>query len=357
MIHILLIGIFSLTTASLVHPNVALQSLEPASGWYDYSRTPILTRKDWTDSFIKDCRKQSGQNDLIPLHVMNKDTVRIASYNIHFWCKPHLSPFNYTTGQSRHGAQDIEENFENIISAIKSINADILCLQEVLLFDQSRIKDTLTELGYQYLYFFDEADWAGSLLCVAIASKYPFVEEPRGKTFAVDTTPRAHPFEKHCFLTATISLPNNKKITAYTSHFDCFDDSESIRHDELKEIIEENACVVMDNCFICGDFNAVRSRDLQYRVGDHTAWDLLNQDNIRRTKKPTQTKALNLLEENGFNDCFSSAKISMPKFSVWNGTVVDFIFLNKYWNLSISGCYFYYTSASDHLPVILDVKV
>jgi len=347
---------FSLTSFLLLFPNKQLQSLKPASGWYNYSSTCIPSKKDWIGGFISDCEKHSNQNDLIPLHVINNQTIRIASYNIHFWCKPGVLPFNYATGKNRHNLQDIEDNFENVLSVIKNINADIICLQEVLMFNPPIIKNELKKLGYNYVSFFDEADWAGSILCVAIASKYPFHKEPFGKTFAIDKTSSAHPFEKHCFLSATVSLPNNKKITAYTSHFDCFDDSETIRYEEVKEIIED-CDLSTDNCFICGDFNAVRSRDLQYVVNNQTAWYWLNHDNINRTKNPTQTKALSLLETHEFNDCFSNANIGMPKFSVWNGTMVDFIFLNKHWSFPISGCYFYYTSVSDHLPVVLDINL
>jgi len=357
MTHKLFIGILFLAPILPLYAIIQLQSITPASGWYEYSKTNVPTKKDWINNFISDCAKLKSQNERIPSHKTNNTTIRIASYNIHFWCKPDVSPFNYATGENRHTAQDIKNNFDTIISVLKCINADIICLQEVLMFNTSLIEETLKRLGYTHVCFFREADWLDPF-GILIASKYPFFETPQGKTFEIDTEAGSHPLEKHCFLKVPITLPNNKKATIYTSHFDCSDDSEKIRYEEVGEIIKDiELNSITDNYIICGDFNAVRAQDFQYSITEYTAWDLLNNDNMNRTKMPTQTKALDLLETHKFQDCFNKAKIAMPRFSVWNGTVVDFIFLNQYWNLPIEGCYFYYTPASDHLPVILDVKI
>ena len=68
-------------------------------------------------------------------------------------------------------------------------------------------------------------------------------------------------------------------------------------------------------------------------------------------------KTQRALENNEFQDCFTKSKQQCPKFTVWSGTAVDFMYLDKKWDLPIAGCHTYYSSASDHLPVIMDVKV
>ena len=84
-------------------------------------------------------------------------------------------------------------------------------------------------------------------------------------------------------------------------------------------------------------------------------WNLLQyEDNAR--KSPTITKSLDLLEKAGFVDCFTKASFKKPKFTVWSGTTVDFLML-KNWHLPISWCGVMYTTASDHLPVIMDIKI
>jgi len=353
----LLLGILFSPSLLSLDAHTALQSLDPASGWYQYTEATIPSRRDWETSFVQDCQRFSSENDHIPPHTKNSNTVRIATYNIHFWCKPSIAPFNYQTGKNRHSEQDIQDNFHTIIAAIKTINADVVCLQEVLLFDAPFIERTLKEWGYEYIFSGDESEWEGSRFCVTIASKYPFEQNPRGKTFDIDTKDMAHPLEKHCFVKATVALLN-KKITLYTSHFDCFDTTETIRYEEVKELIKDSSDnSLTDNIIICGDFNAVRAQDLQYSINGNTAWNLLDHDTLLRTKVPLQTKALDLFTAHGFSDCFSKGEIAMPAFSAWNGTVVDFIFLNNRWRLPITGCYFYYTAASDHLPVIMDIAV
>src|SRR5579872_2083110 len=148
-----------------------LQSLAPASGWYNYSDTTVPTRKDWLNSFARDCAQLAYQNEHIPVHTTNSNTLRIASYNIHFWCKPHIPPFQYKTGNNRHTIEDIESNFDNIISVIKTINADVLCLQEILMFNSSLIHEQLKKLGYEHVCLFCEANWTEPF-CIMIASKY-----------------------------------------------------------------------------------------------------------------------------------------------------------------------------------------
>ena len=93
---------------------------------------------------------------------------------------------------------------------------------------------------------------------------------------------------------------------------------------------------------------------------------------------PTDT--LDFIEQQGFQDSFTQAhtktfnrataskataqrdadahaqhaKLSNPTYTVWTGTVVDFIFCSPEWNLPVES-YIYYSTASDHLPVIMDI--
>jgi len=329
-----------------------LQSDLPASGWSLYSPTKYPNRQDWLQSFIKDCKKFEPQNNRIPAHQQNQSTVRIATYNIHFWCHPFVHPGDHAKPELRYTAQDIDANFAHTMQAIKALNADVLCLQEVLLFDSEKIKTIFQQLGYQYQAYFHEDQWASSFGSM-IVSKYPFVKVPFSKAFDSDKEQKVH----RGFIKVRVQLPNNKQITVYTSHFDWSDETEGLRRAEVAEILYDIAQDEPGNYLVTGDFNAVRAQDYQYHVNDVLAWDWMNKENQKRTGLPSQTHALEQFAQRGFSDCFAAGKIKSPTFSVWNGTIVDFMFLNKGWDLSIDGCYIYYTSASDHLPVIMDLKV
>lgn len=344
--------------AHAIHGQTArmLQSTAPASSWELYSDQRIPQKKELLDSYIKDCKTFASQNAHIPTHTQNLNVLRVATYNIHFWCNPFLKIYNYAAQISPYTARDIAENFYNVINAIQDINSDILCLQEVLLFDIKKIKQTFHDMGYQYQTYFHEAQWDYSF-GVMILSKYPFAVQPVGKIFESSKNIMGPGGEKRCYIKATISLPGDNSITIYTSHFDGYDTTDKLRYDEIDEILEDIQQAPNSHCLVCGDFNAVRFQDYQYVVHGSLVWDLLNRDNLSRTHFPTPIKALELFEQNKFQDCFAKANIVMPKFSVWNGTVVDFMFLNQQWHLPIDGCYFYYSPASDHVPVIMDCAI
>lgn len=70
----------------------------------------------------------------------------------------------------------------------------------------------------------------------------------------------------------------------------------------------------------------------------------------------TPTATMTLIEQAGFKDSFAKAGLQGPKFTVWTGKVVDFIWLDNKWLLPLTGSYVYYNAASDHCPVLVDIK-
>ncbi len=138
------------------------------------------------------------------------------------------------------------------------------------------------------------------------------------------------------------------------THFDVFDNSGKTRLEQAKELITAIQKNKNPNILIAADFNSVRSKDYQYSVGGENVWDLLKADNLVRND-PTPTDLLEFIEAKNFKDSFTFANLKSPKFTTWNGTTIDFIYLSKDWSLPVNA-YVFYSSASDHLPVIVDVK-
>ncbi|MCX5922328.1 MAG: endonuclease/exonuclease/phosphatase family protein [Candidatus Dependentiae bacterium] len=319
------------------------QDTPPASMWEAITKGYCMPRHMMIESFVEDCEKLAHKNNDIPKHVKNDTTVRIATYNVHSW----YDAYN-------------KRNFGNIMQVIEDINADILVLQEVSVFDWSRIEKSFKRLGYICTWsgFAKAADHGGHPFGNMIVSKYPLTKKPVIKTFDADKKCQG---EQRCYVNVTAKLPQNKQVTLYGTHFDVYDETENRRELEVKELVDT---IVQQPgaCMIAADCNAVRSRDYQWTIphntfGNAKVWDLLNASNQQRTGMETQTKALATLENNEFQDCFTKNKQQCPKFTVWSGTAVDFMYLDKKWDLPIAGCHTYYSSASDHLPVIMDVKV
>jgi endonuclease/exonuclease/phosphatase family metal-dependent hydrolase len=310
--------------------------------WEEIARNINLTRKQKIDLFIRDSKRLASENAKIPVHEINNNTVRIATYNIHFWSNPWTDP-----------------NYSEIMQTIKEINADILMLQEVSWGPTTYNKKTgikileqqFKDLGYKYgglSSFCHGASYFGAPFGNIIFSKYPFIADPVNKSFRKN--------RNRCFTTATIKLPNNKIVSVYSTHLEVFDTDESIRLEQITELIQFIEQTGQKNVLIGGDFNSIRKLDYEYYTHGKYVWDLLLAEN-RRLNFQTQQKALNALSKAGFTDSFTHANLPRPKFTVWSGLVVDFIFLSKHWDIPIDGCYIFYTAASDHLPVIVDLKV
>lgn len=311
------------------------QIMQPASSWAKIAQGQQLSRNEMLKSFINDCNQLKKENTIIPIHIKNDKTVRIMSYNIHEWKDP------FSTN-----------DFDAIIGVIKNINPDILILQEASQFDEVKINSMFSSLGYK-----------GRFFCVAAAPwlTYPFgnmvFTKYKGqnsvtKVFNID---KGQP-EERCYVRTTLQLPQQKKITIYGTHLDVWDNSGEKRKQELQEILADigNA---QENILIAADFNSVRKSDYNYVIGGKTIWDLLTESELKRTTVMPSTHVLDLLEQRGFVDCFAKNNQKGPGFTVWTGTVVDFMFVNKDWQLTIAGCYVYYDAASDHIPVIMDIIV
>lgn len=312
------------------------QSIPVPLLWNFFSQGKQLSRYEMTQSFIADCVAHEHKNSTIASHTFGDTTARLATYNVHMW-------------KDAFG----RKNFDAITDTIKKINADVLVLQEVHMFDHNHILNRLKDLGYQYTCAGQTTTIHGKFFGNMIVSKYPFAQEPTVKTYDADQKIAG---ERRCYIKATVQLPHDKKVTVYGTHLDVYDDSEALRTQEIEELVAD-AQKSTEPCVIGADYNAVRARDYNYQVNGNKVWDMLNHNSKKRIGIPTQTKALETLERNGFIDSFTKNNQQSPRFTVWSGTAVDFFYLNKNWNLPITNSYVYYSSASDHLPILMDVHI
>lgn len=314
-----------------IQPHTA-QSVIPSTIWQYRSLDQKLTKDEMLNCFIEDCQKCSKENAVIPDHQKNERTVRIATYNVHFWADPFK-----------------KLNFDNIINVISKVNADIFVLQEVT-GNPDQLKKLFAKIGYNNFVFMGTTNLNnfGNL----IISKYPFVGKPITKIFRVDKNRNY----KRGFINVKIKISNDKIISVYGTHLDVYDNSEKRRFEEIKELIEVSQKDNNENIMILGDFNSVRMKDYQYEINKNLVWDMLNKSNEQRNGFQTPTITLETLEKEGYKTSFEFANKPSPKFTVWSGTVIDFIYLHRNWNLPTLGSYIWYNSCSDHLSVMIDIS-
>lgn len=346
----LISGAVSLTTATLLLAHKAKaqskkydvkQSMPIASLWQEYTQGKKLTRHEIIERFNQDCARHVHENNAIPMHTINDDAVRIATYNVHMWKDAHEA-----------------KNFDGIMRTISQVNADIVVLQEVYMFDKELILKQLKTLGYEYTIAGRTATFGGRFFGNMMVSKYPFASAPLVKTYDAD---QKYAGERRCYIKSVVQLPHDKKVTIYGTHLDVYDETETLRTKEIEELIADSAHSKTP-CIIAADYNAVRKKDYQYDVNGKNVWELLNENSKRRIKMPTQTRALETLEQSHFIDSFTQNGQQNPRATVWSGTAVDFLYLNKAWqqpntDLNLGKSYIYYSSASDHLPILMDMTI
>lgn len=337
------------------------QQHTPASVWQQYLKTPDfnVSEKALQSSFIRDCARDSHLNDIIPQRYTNDNKARIVTYNVHKWEDP-------------YGVR----NYDAILATINNIDADVLILQEVILSDSFNLTADLKKMGYNPPVFMPMSDNDFGNI---IASKYPFSQPPTTKIYNIDQNAG----EQRNYINTVITLPDGNAISVYGTHLDVWDETGTKRVQEVQELIAAAQPDPRDphqNIILAADWNAVREQDYRYTIAPQlTAWEIQTANFKARHPhlNTIPTDALTHIETSGFIDSFAQALTSTknrgklltdlplarliasthPTYTVWTGTVVDFIFCGPRWKLPIAGSYVYYTSASDHVPVIMDIEL
>lgn len=354
----------------------------PASIFEEMKKGKELSGDVKKEAFIKDCKEMAIENKSIPQRNLDDKKLRIATYNVHLWKEPYftfdenISPKLSLVCQEQNIDRS-QTKITPVLDVIDNLQADILCLQEVRFRSKQEWEDykkILRTMGYKYgldafadmrHHVQNDKSFFGNW----IISKYPLTKNPHVQHFnnQYDATKLKNAARDHayrCFEQTTTSTPSGETYSIYTLHLDVFDESEQIRLKQIQELVDATEQDQSDHVILTGDFNSVRPQD--YRDGQ---WELIQKDNASRTSfwadstlgsATTPTMVLDYLQEHGFVDCFTKNNMEGPQFTTWAGTTIDFIMIKdkKEENpLPIDDCNVYYNADSDHIPVIMDIKL
>lgn len=120
---------------------------------------------------------------------------------------------------------------------------------------------------------------------------------------------------------------------------------QSARLDNIKKILDYKEKHGHGDVILVGDFNHVDSREyLEYP---------------EKYNSRTGGEYINIFAESGldkvFCDSFGALSAPSPTSTHWTGTRIDYVFVTA--NIYPIGSYIYHTILSDHLPIIVDLKV
>lgn len=309
-----------------------LQNMDHSSIW-DHE---LCNAQEKAALFAHDCITRKGENAKIPPKLPN--TLRIATYNVHTW-----------------KTRFYQNSFAQIYKIIQDIDADILLFQEAE-WETASIRQAFKDLGYLYHeYCHEQTPSDVGPMGNLVLSKTPFIASTQG---CFSGPQRIHPItqkaEPPSYIKITAQLPDQRTAAIYCTHFDVYGDADSDanRLQQAQELIELSNNDATDLVIVGADCNAIRTKDYQA-----TIWEKLKKDRFKNGLK-TETRALEALEAGGFIDSFTSSNQKAPGFTVWSGLTVDFIWLkNKSGKKLVTQSYVYYDAASDHIPVIVDIKV
>jgi endonuclease/exonuclease/phosphatase family metal-dependent hydrolase len=337
-----LLAYSSLPFASSIFNNSNAHDAMPVASYWQYvTQHPTMSAKERTaqmkELFLNDCKKNAHNNALIPQHTPSEQTVRVATYNVHFFTDVYH-----------------KNSYHQIFDTIKTINADVLVLQEVYSKDLKILEKELAYYEYHYFSACSMRPNNKTFFGNIIISKYPFAQQPYKATYKVDQNLIG---DQRCYIKAKIQLPGQKHMTIYGTHLDVYDSSEKQRTQELQELVSDFTISPEQNSLIVGDFNSIRPRDYAYTINAQSGYNLVQDNYWAHTGKKPQSMALEFLEKKGFIDSFTKNNQESPRCTTWTGTTVDYMYTAPGWNLPIKKSYVYYGAASDHLPVVMDVGV
>jgi endonuclease/exonuclease/phosphatase family metal-dependent hydrolase len=134
--------------------------------------------------------------------------------------------------------------FNNTLKVIKSLNADIIALQEIE--NKNIFTKLVNKLNYPYHYF---AKKPKSAIGIGIMSKFPIINKE-----IIDTN-KYDPYSR--FILKTTHKINNKKFYVYSNHWPSKRGSESKRVAyalKLKKVLDKHD--VLDDYIVVGDLNS-----------------------------------------------------------------------------------------------------
>ena len=295
-----------------------------------WSTHPIyLTQKDLKSHYIYDNENNKYLNKYIP-NYSNQNVLRIITFNIYMW--NNLWQKN---------------NVDEVGRIILELNSDIIILQEALLDDNI---DKLKKLLHKYFFIKHNClRGVNTPICTLIITKYPILD---AYSYPITKTPiETDDIECQVLIHSIIKLPNNKIMDIFGVHLDVHDETENTRYNQINDIINLISKNRKSNSVIIGgDFNALNKNNYSY-----SEWEWIKNNNLgRKPQVMTQTKAIELLLNNGYVSCDKKNK---NKYTVWSGRTVDHIFINNNFEYKLLDIYRYFTNCSDHLPVILDISL
>lgn len=289
----------------------------------------------------------------IPTRSHDKNTLRVVTYNVHFWQDAREKIFS----ESYNAAK-------SMIGELVEMDADVYLLQEVV-YEEGIIQRLLEELDIpdsQYFFCSETGNKKGSysvgnLSLFRVKSKHLYKDEHyyHPEQTANDLTSDKVPHGRCAVINTLRPEGTDKTLQFVNIHLDHTDDS-AHKQQQLEGVLKMMAAdpyhSQIDYQFIGGDFNIPMAKQLSKEKQQAL------QQEARSRNTEINLHLLELLEKQGYVDSFDHSGINPPGATTWSLARIDYLFL-KLLNgskLHFTGQYLFHTLNSDHNPLVFDMK-
>jgi endonuclease/exonuclease/phosphatase family metal-dependent hydrolase len=273
-----------------------------------------FTEDQLVTSYNNDVRNCEGLNTEI-IKRPQESNVRILTYNVHEW-------------KGRNG----NDTKHHCVKAILDIDADIVCLQEAT----NEIPEQLKQVYPYFAMTNSEPTVSEYKIYVAILSKYTITEKEK---FLINDNYYDNITEVRHAILAVIN-----GIHIYNVHLSLNREVAVLQLKIISDKISQGKDKIRFPFILCGDFNHIDTYN-------YTKYEI---DWLKRNRSQAITmynKVRTITRIGGNRTDFNKVK-----YTVWSARAVDYIFPNLVkFKYIYSG--FYYTTASDHLPYFMDLKL
>jgi len=215
-----------------------------------------------------------------------------------------------------HGFRDVKlrDSLEEIKSIIKKINADIIIIEEFMLYGSKQL------IGFDdFLLFLKSIGfvvfWADDKHYNVMGTKLPW---QNSNVWYLGTDPGHNCPRYAMFADIDIGHGFSRPLRVVGTHLDVYDETGSIRVNQIKRILHHVG--THEYVIIAGDLNCLRPADY-----DDIELQHIKKADQKRNVQTIKTDAVQILEEAGYTD--ASAQLGIPiKTSVWANRRCDYIY-------------------------------
>jgi len=296
-----------------------------------------LKRSELTDLYMKDIKYLQSISNEDDEPFFKKNEFTLGTWNVHGFRDP----------KNRFISVNSLESFIE-----QDLRANVLCLQEYPIQENDQIKDEIVQdvkdfydLKYEFRdrSCYLETKYNSTIANVAL-SKFP-IKSIYEKTFNAIGSSK----EERCFTISQVFINKKLKVRVINTHLDVWDGSGIVRENQIKELLNVYSILKKDcPTFLCGDFNTTKKE----KTYPSNVWKGIITRYYDYYKQFDKGKVFDLLEQSGFISVFELTNQLNPTFTTWNGTTVDWIFVDKntteFIDLKTLCCKFHPTLLSDH---------